>query len=390
MNVAFDNDRERRSGAALQKSGGSERLQKEFCLGYQPGLDGVRGIAIIFVLLSHGLVVRDSFSFIAVNTFFVLSGFLITALLVSEWDRTGGISLKKFYLRRALRLLPALSVMLVLFVVFVCSTDPPGRAMRQLHEALRALFYVQNWASIFNVGRSVSLAHTWSLSVEEQFYIVWPWMLIFLLRKTNRASVLCWLFLAAFVAVVYRIGIHMCTTTTIWGNVFPVKFKRVFAGTDTRADSLLFGSFAGALMASHRLPSGAWLDHVLKYAAPISGAGLLLLCFVDEQSAFMIRFGWALASLLAMTLIGSLVLQPAGGWLSRCFAMKPLVFIGRISYGLYIWHYPILMALKQHHWPWKNMIYLVFVIPVVLASYYLVERPCLRLKSKLENRGSSC
>ena len=149
-----------------------EKLPQSFHLGYRPKLDGIRGMAILLVLLDHGNLLGDGFGFIGVNTFFVLSGFLITCLLIEEYDKTATISFKRFYLRRALRLLPVLTAMLIAFVIFVFLFDPHGRAVREFHEALCAFFYFSNWAAIYNLGRHISLLHTWSLSVEEQFYIV--------------------------------------------------------------------------------------------------------------------------------------------------------------------------------------------------------------------------
>src|ERR1051325_9449434 len=153
-----------------------------FHLGYRRNLDGVRGLAILLVLINHSTLLGDGFGFVGVNTFFVLSGFLITCLLTEEYEKSGRISLRDFYMRRALRLLPALVTMLIAFVIFVFLTDPHKRAVRELHEALFALFYFSNWAGILRIGRHISLAHTWSLSVEEQFYIVWPLILLLLLR----------------------------------------------------------------------------------------------------------------------------------------------------------------------------------------------------------------
>jgi peptidoglycan/LPS O-acetylase OafA/YrhL len=148
-----------------------------FHLGYRRSLDGIRGVAILFVVLVHDGIIRDTFGFIGINTFFVLSGFLITCLLVEEWDMSNDIRFREFYVRRALRLLPALLIMLIAFVVFAFFFDPRRKAIREFYEALRALFYFTNWARIFRIGRTVTLVHTWSLSVEEQFYFTWPFIL---------------------------------------------------------------------------------------------------------------------------------------------------------------------------------------------------------------------
>src|SRR5579862_9372233 len=128
-----------------------------FHLGYRRNLDGIRGFAILGVVLGHGRILGDGYSFMGVNTFFVLSGFLITCLLVEEFERNGRISFCDFYIRRALRLLPALLAMLIAFVIYAFVVDPHKRALRELNEALFALFYCTNWTDICRIGRHISL-----------------------------------------------------------------------------------------------------------------------------------------------------------------------------------------------------------------------------------------
>ena len=354
-----------------------------FRLGYRPSLNGLRGVAIIFVLFSHGGMVNGGFGFFAVNTFFVLSGFLITCLLVEEYDKTNDVSLRRFYFRRALRLLPALAVMLVVFVAFSFLIDPYKRAVHEMYEALSTFFYFSNWARIYHFGRHLSLAHTWSLSVEEQFYILWPGILLVLLSRTTRSSLLCWVSLAVFLAVVARIGLFMLDTTNLSGNVLPVSPTRLMAGTDARADSLLLGCLAALLISSDVLPQKGGFKIFLKIAATASGLGLLWLGTRWEFSANMICWGWLAGSVFAVMLILHLV-SGTRGWLHWIFENQILVYIGQISYGLYLWHYFILIAMQQHQLPWKNMLYLMPVIPIVLMSYYFIEKPCLKFKKRFQ------
>jgi peptidoglycan/LPS O-acetylase OafA/YrhL len=352
-----------------------------FRLGHRPALDGLRGIAILLVLANHGGWLGDYAGFAGVNTFFVLSGFLITCLLVGEYDQTGRLSFRQFYLRRALRLLPALVAMLLLFVAFSGAMDPPKRALRELYEALVALFYFSNWAGIYHLGRHISLAHTWSLSVEEQFYILWPVLLLFLLGRNSRPSLLCWIGLGVFLSVLVRIGLFVGATTTVAGNVFPVASDRLLTGTDCRADSLLLGCLAGVLISSNLLPRRAWFERSLHGAALASAAGLAALGFGWFLSPFMVCAGWLLASIFVMVIILQL-LSATRGPLHWVLENRGLVFTGRISYGLYVWHFPILKAMEQHHWPTQNMRYLALAVPAALLSYYLIERPFLRLKQR--------
>lgn len=354
-----------------------------FHLGHRPGLDGIRGVAILLVLLDHGGILGDGFGFIGVNTFFVLSGFLITCLLVAEYDQLNDISFRKFYFRRALRLLPALVAMLLLFVLFSFIFDPHKRAVRELYEALIALFYFSNWSGIYHLGRHISLAHTWSLSIEEQFYIIWPAVLLFMLSRTKRSSLLCWIILGVFLSVLARIGLFVGDITNLSGNILPVNPDRLGMGTDTRADSLLLGCFAGVLVSSKLLPRQTWFGKLLQAAALVSGPVLLALGTCWIMSPFMVYFGWFLASVLAMTLILHLM-SATPGLLHWLLENRLLVFTGQISYGLYVWHFPILKAMDQHHVPWRHMSYLIVVVLAALLSYYAIEKPCLRLKKKFQ------
>jgi peptidoglycan/LPS O-acetylase OafA/YrhL len=350
---------------------------RPFHLGYRPSLNGIRGVAVSLVVLAHGDLIPGGFSFLAVNTFFVLSGFLITSLLLEEWDGSHTISLRNFYLRRALRLLPALVTMLVLFVAYAFLTDPHGRAVRELYDALRALFYVTNWAGIYHLGRFYSLAHTWSLSIEEQFYIIWPCLLLLLLRRVSRPSMLTWISLGVFSVVLLRIG--LCV---VYGHDLETDARRLTIGTDTRADSLLLGCFAAVFLTTSLSQQMPRLSRLLPPAAYGSVAVLLALGFCREVSIPMILVGWFIASLAAMIIILYLV-TGSPGWLHGVLQNPLLVYLGEISYGLYVWHVPILRALQQHQLPWRYMSYLLVVLPVVFASYYLIEKPCLQFKKRL-------
>lgn len=343
-----------------------------FHLGYQRSLDGLRGLAIVMVLLYHGKIVGNGFGFIGVNTFFVLSGFLISSLLVEEWDKSGTINFRHFYIRRALRLLPALIVLLMVFAIFVSVTMPIAHWKQEATGIFAALFYFTNWAQIFSVHISPFLGHTWSLSIEEQFYILWPMLLLWLLRTQKRLSVACWITLGAIISAAARFLLFMGTDAA---NQNP---DHLTAGLDMRADSLLVGCAAGVAVASNISFDGNFARKLLPFAAIVSFFGLFILATVPPLKSWMVCFGWLMASIFAVILV--LKLTTAAGWLKMFFENPVLVQTGRISYGLYLWHYTVLIALQQNNWPWEHLVYLLWVVPVVLASYYLIERPCLRLK----------
>jgi peptidoglycan/LPS O-acetylase OafA/YrhL len=175
-----------------------------FHLGHRPGLDGLRGVAILLVVLVHLDILEAQFGVIGVDIFFVLSGFLITSILIAEWDQSKDISLKSFYWRRALRLLPALLALVIVCVTYTCLTSPWKKVGQTLGYALQALFYLTNWAMISNLGERANhfFNHTWSLSIEEQFYFIWPVILFCLLRKIKSRTSLC--------RVVFKAG-HFCS-----------------------------------------------------------------------------------------------------------------------------------------------------------------------------------
>jgi len=353
----------------------------QFHLGYRPALDGIRGISILFVLFVHNGLIRDSFGFLGINTFFVLSGFLITSLLVAEWDQTGSIRFRNFYFRRALRLLPALITMLVVFLIYVFLFDPHKRAMRELYEALRALFYCTNIARVLRIGKSDMLANTWSLSLEEQFYFLWPPILFWLLRKTDRKSLLSWIALGIFLSVLTRISLFLCGTDQIAGNVYPASPERLLGCLDTRADSLLVGCFAGVLMSTNLRP-GDKLAIPLTLLAGLASIGLLLCATHSFLEGRMICFGLTIASIFAAILIVQQV-TTARTPLHWILENPVLVYIGKISYGIYLWNYPLLhrpFIPTNLGYPWQNLVNLIPVVIAVLACYYLVERPCLKLK----------
>ena len=155
-----------------------------FTLGYRPAFDGIRGVGVLIIMGAHSFIVGlTAAGILALQSFFVLSGFLITVLLAREWDRNGRIDLKNFYVRRALRLLPALLLFLVVSTAIVAFTFPEFLKAQHNRAALAALFYFYNWAFIYGwVNQATVIGHCWSLSVEEQFYLIWPVALILLLR----------------------------------------------------------------------------------------------------------------------------------------------------------------------------------------------------------------
>jgi len=313
-------------------------------LGYRPELDGVRGIAIILVFISHFALGGRAGGLAGVTVFFVLSGFLITSLLLVEHRDSGRISLRSFYARRVRRLLPALAAVVVATTLWQVVMKDSGAGWH----GLAALSYLSNWIIIAGGDLGV-LAHTWSLAVEEQFYLVWPLLLTCIIRFQPR-----WLgtglLVVAAASLLWRV-----TLVADGASVY-----RIAYGFDARADALLIGAaLAVAIVNGWRSPHiPAWLG------VP----ALVVVGMLTWYTAFGLTLGLAATALVsALTII-------AGLHGSSALAFAPLVRIGRISYGLYLYHFP-LMAL------FGPVVALFATFVVAAASYRWLESPFIRRSS---------
>ncbi len=317
----------------------------------RPELDGFRGIALLLVLFAHvGLAGFGSGGVSGVTLFFVLSGYLITTILAGEIVATGHLRVLAFYGRRAARLLPAL---VVLFGVGVIYESARGDGSQTLRFGIVALLYFGNWVSASGTWLGPWFGHTWSLAIEEQFYVIWPAVLILFRRRLGVLMVLA----------VTGAGLSMLERLLLWHG--PGSYNRVYHGTDTRADAILLGS-ALALWAArgHRLP-GRW--------ALVAGAVLLAAATPFTGTTLGV---FVLAPTLA-ALGGALLLAYlAPGERGRFLRFRPLVYTGRISYGMYLWQVPLVWLLMPRIGA-LGVIVLTYVLAT--ASFYVVERPCQRL-----------
>lgn len=330
----------------------------EWRLGHRPALDGLRGIAVLLVIAAHlripGLV---GGGITGVTLFFALSGFLITSLLLEELQRKGQVSFRSFYRRRALRLLPAVAVVIVVFSAWDAIAE---RRVPVGHDALAAIFYVANLFRARGDGLG-SLGHMWSLAIEEQFYLVWPVALLVVARRP-RAAIIGLVGLAVVVAA-HRLA--------LWHGGAPQ--YRVQFGTDTRVDTILLGSALGlALCAGYRLRVPRWL-----WCAAV---GVFVLC--SRTTSFNSTYEWSLtaAGIAAVVMVAYLVTAPP----PKVFERPALVWAGKRSYGLYLWHIPINWAVQTHLAAYpaavRALVMLSITLVAVVSSYELVERPFLRLK----------
>jgi len=355
----------------------------EFSLGHRKSLDGVRGMAIVFVLLSHLQNLPLQGGFIGVDLFFVLSGFLITTLLLEEERDRGDIRLRDFYARRALRLLPALIAMLLVMIGMSAWTDGADDAAKMRKSALMALFYSANWFSAFRAFPSAELSATWSLSIEEQFYLVWPLLLRTLLR---------WRVSTTRIAVLAAAGLFLSAGWRAWLWRSTGSFERVFFGSDTHSDGLLAGTLAGLLVSSGALRPTPALARTLNWGAHLTlGILMLYLRWGWEADGYTLETGILVLNLGMAVLVLSLLFSP-GPILRAVFEFPPLVWMGRISYGLYLWHMVVygrggrMPLLRSAGW-WPLTV--AATIGVAAASFYLLERPMLRWKRRFERVPSS-
>jgi peptidoglycan/LPS O-acetylase OafA/YrhL len=325
-------------------------------LGYRPALDGVRALAIAPVVGLHAFDWPRRGS-LGVDLFFVLSGFLITTLLLEERFATGRISFSGFYRRRFARLFPALLVMLALFTLVT------GGA--HAWAVLAGATYTANFVNVVDSdAMPFALGHLWSLAQEEQFYLVWPPLLV-LLTRARKAILIPAIVVLIAVVVTEKIALL----------VFGAGLERIYFGPDTHADPILVGCLFGALFA-RRAPAQSRL------LGPLTMAALLCLFalaqpeewfLLSAASPFRILFAFAAALLI----VGLLTDGPV----TRLLATKPFVFIGRISYSLYLWHVPILVAFAataSDDAPLRSALAIVATVLVATASFYGVERPLRR------------
>jgi peptidoglycan/LPS O-acetylase OafA/YrhL len=352
----------------------------QFMLRYSPVLDGIRGIAVLAVMLVHMPIPFGQWGYLGVDVFFTLSGFLITAVLLQEWVQTGSIDFGNFYARRALRLLPALSILLAASLLPMNPLPLAGR----MKAAAVALLYSANWVRAFDGDfQLAALGHTWSLSIEEQFYLLWPLALIMLLRYvSSRGRILSLLGLAAIASLTCRIALWMAGASPM----------RLYNGLDTRADSLLAGCMLSVMLSFGILKP----RYALKLPAMLAICilvlpGLLMIFRSQWSDPFMFLIGYALAACTSAAII-FVAVGPNSGWLKTVLSFPPLVWIGKVSYGVYLWHYPVFKYFQNLGLPpaWKFAGMLAFVFMIAALSYYGLEKPFLRMKQRFQTPSPKC
>jgi peptidoglycan/LPS O-acetylase OafA/YrhL len=345
-----------------------------------PGLDGLRALAVFAVLFYHLGARWAPGGLLGVGVFFTLSGYLITDLLLAQIRNHGRILFGEFYWRRAKRLLPALYVMLalVLFYITLFQRDLlsslPG-------DVIAAVLYVSNWwyifhhVSYFNSFIPSPFTNLWSLAVEEQFYLVWPLVLIVLVRfvRSRYVQVILTLALAAASALAMALIYKPGTVPNL-----------VYYGTDTRAFALLIGAALAFLWPSTQLPTlhpaGRDAVNLLGFA----GLGLFvwMVLFTNEYETFVYRGGMVLLAFGTALAVQALTIPD--GLLSHILGIAPLRWLGVRSYAIYLWHYPIIVLTASlqnriHNVLLYDAVILVASVGLAALSWHFVENPIRRL-----------
>lgn len=346
---------------------------------YYPSLDGLRTVAIGIVLCAHGGVPYFRSGGVGVDLFFVLSGFLITTILITEQARTGTISFRNFYARRFLRLAPAL--FLTCGFVGVAMTWAEGRFPGT--EIALSLSYTANWAIAFYNYHLTWLNHCWSLSIEEQFYLIWPLAILGLERAVrNPATKIRLLVIGAAAIAIYR-----ATRVGVYTD------ERINFGLDTRMDTLMTGAALAYFV--HNLPGRRLSDRLSKVlgrmAAPVGFVGVLaVIHIVTWYSPWMGWIGYVLVAGAAMLVIADLVIG-RHSLLAKPLAWGPMVWIGRISYGLYLYHLPVYYLVEKimpdQPLGVRLSVKVMVSLSLAAASFYLVEKKFLRLKDRFESKA---
>ena len=359
-------------------------------LGYRPGLDGIRGIAVIAVMVFHGGIGWLPGGFLGVDLFFVLSGFLITTLLLEEWGTTAAIHLASFWARRARRLLPALVLLLAAVAVYGATLAPPVTRSGLRWDGLSSLFYVANWRFVFghqsyfaSFAAPSPLRHMWSLAVEEQWYLVWPPTLLLILHFLRRRVdgrgklriILGVLATLTALSVAQMVRLDLVTQGAADGG-------RSYYGTDTHIQVLLIGAMLAVAWLlwppETRLGSstlGAWWPR-----AGLAGAAICLLMFFEVSGGdrWLYRGGFALFA-IAGALVVATVVAPGTGVMAKVLGSVAPRAVGRVSYGLYLWHWPVDVWLNptRVHLSTGPLFLLRTAVAAAftVASYHLVEVP---------------
>ncbi len=373
---------------------------------YLPGLDGLRAIAVIGVMIYHAHHDWMPGGFLGVEVFFVISGYLITLLLMGERERNGHVDLRQFWARRFRRLLPALYVMMALVAVYIAAFYSVAREQTR-GDFTAGIFYISNWYEIF-VGQGygaseafVPLRHLWSLAVEEQFYLVWPLVMVAILRSRGRLPAMglkligVSMLISIMVAWFYVPGVVATScgteftrgTWTVFGRCVAVN-DMLYLGSFSRAGGLMLGAGFAMLWRPVAIMRGPLRDkgRRLDVLAALGFAVIvyfMLTMYLQERGVYnpwLYRGGFFLTGVATLLLIAATTHQ--GAATGKLLGNKALVWVGTRSYGLYLYHWPVFQMIRkqaniQLSVP-QIILGMLITVPITEASYRFIETPIRR------------
>jgi peptidoglycan/LPS O-acetylase OafA/YrhL len=343
-----------------------------------PSLDGIRAVSFLLVFLAHTGLENIVPGGLGVTIFFFLSGFLITTLMRDELQRKGSVSLSHFWIRRVLRILPPFYIVLVAAILFTLALYPPGSL--SVPAVVAQLLHFTNYWAIYRgfVGQPPGTGVYWSLAVEEHFYLIFPWLFVGMQRLRLSAAhqaVLLW---------------GLCILTLLWRYMLVLHFHaptdRTYIASDTRMDSILFGC-ALAVWRNPVLDKPARSERLWKYLLTPAAAALLIFCLVVRDPVFRETARYSLQG-AALTMIFVAAITFHRWWPFRLLNTRPLIFLGTLSYSLYLIHQVVLYGLDDlsplHTHPVASAV-VAFALSLTLSwtLYLSVEKPCARLRRRL-------
>lgn len=329
-------------------------------LRHVPALDGLRGIAVLLVVLYHGPWPGVSGGFVGVDLFFVLSGFLITRLLIDEWARSGTIGLRAFYRRRAIRLLPAVLFLVVAVWLLAALFDAPMIEDDLGPRTGWALSYVANWHSVVTRTHGGVFGHLWSLSVEEQFYVVWPVVVAVGLRRRGLRFV-------QHTAVIGAVGTAAIAAARAWAGAPGIA---IYFSTESHGAVLLLAGSALGAFPGWRPP-----PEVARLLVLAGMAGLMMLAIIpDRHGVLHAPAGYVPIAAVSLALVAGVVALPQ----ISALECRPLTRIGAVSYGIYLWHVPMFRFAADIAPSSAAALGLLFTSIGVALSHWLIERPARR------------
>ena len=338
-----------------------------------PALDGLRGLALLGVLFFHAGGALPG-GYLGVDLFFVLSGFLITSLLLGEHRTTGRIALWPFWVRRARRLFPALLSIMPAIAIYARYFAKPVELQGLRTDALATLGYVANWRAIFShksywqlFAAPSPLEHTWSLAIEEQFYVVWPLVVALVLRRRSSRYLLALALALTALSMVAMIALFD-----------PERTSRVYLGTDTRAASILVGAVLATLIS----PETTFATRTVRRLDVLGALSLVGLAVawwrLEGSSRFLYRGGFWLTEIGVLVLILCAV-SGSRSVVARALSWRPLTYLGTISYGVYLWHWPVNVFLTPDRIHvrgfWLHVLQFAITFVIALVSYRFLEQP---------------